>query len=332
MRIGLLLLSSLLVFASCEQWSFLQKDNHSDNQHPVTLEASNISAFKATLNGSLPLDVDAEPTEVWFLSCPSAVSLETLLAEGTSLEAVLHPDGSFDAKTVSLDMDAQYSYVACARLHGEDLFGEVKTFTTQTREAPEGAVELGLSVMWGSCNLGSTVPEDYGHYYAWGETEPKEDYTWETYLLCRGSYNTLTKYCTDGDYGAVDNKTILELEDDAAHARLGGNWRMPTDEEWTELQRQCTWTWTSINGVSGYKVTSRKPGYTDNWIFLPAAGHRHGEDHFDYGSYGLYWSSSLSERDSYDAWYVYFYDSHVTRRSYYYYDRYLGRSIRPVAE
>ena len=329
MRIGLLFLPFFLLLASCEQWS---SSYSLGDQPPVTLDASNVSAFQATLNGSLPAEEGEEAMSVWFLCCPSRVGLGTLLTEGEMIEAVLQPDGSFAAVSTSLDMSAEYSYVACAKIHDEVLSGEVKNFTTVAREAPEGAVELGLSVMWGTCNVGATRAEEYGEYYAWGETRPKADYSWTSYQWSNGSYNSLTKYCTDADYGDVDNKTRLELQDDVAHVELGGNWRMPTDEEWTELLTQCSWSWTSINGVSGYKVTSRKPGYTDNWIFLPAAGHRHGDNHFDFGSYGLYWSSSLSERDSYDAWYVYFYDSHVTRRSYYYYDRYLGRSIRPVTE
>ena len=135
-------------------------------------------------------------------------------------------------------------------------------------------VDLGLSVKWATCNVGASKPEEYGDYFAWGETQPKNTYDWSTYKWCNGSYDTQTKYCTKSSYGTVDNKTQLELSDDAARANWGGSWRMPTDAEMTELREQCTWTWTTQNGVYGYKVTSKKSGYTNKSIFLPAAGYR----------------------------------------------------------
>ena len=92
-------------------------------------------------------------------------------------------------------------------------------------------------------------------------------------------------------------KTVLDPEDDAAHVNWGGSWRMPTKAELYELRTNCTWTWTTINGIKGYKVQSNKSGYTDRWIFLPAAGCRSGTFLRSVGSYGLYWSSSLNTDD-----------------------------------
>ena len=91
-------------------------------------------------------------------------------------------------------------------------------------------VDLGLTsgTLWATCNVGATAPEDYGDYFAWGETEPKEDYSWSTYKWCNGSYKTQTKYCTNSKYGTVDDKTELEPEDDAAFVNWGSTWRMPT--------------------------------------------------------------------------------------------------------
>ncbi len=131
-------------------------------------------------------------------------------------------------------------------------------------------VDLGLpsGLKWATCNVGATAPEAYGDYYAWGETAPKTIYNWSTYKWCNGSYDTQTKYCTSSSYGTVDNKTVLDLADDAARANWGGAWRMPTDEEWTELRENCTWTWTNLNGKNGYEVK----GANGNSIFLPAAG------------------------------------------------------------
>ena len=190
-------------------------------------------------------------------------------------------------------------------------------------------VDLGLSVKWATCNVGATKPEEYGDYFAWGETQPKSTYDWSTYKWCRGSYDTQTKYCTNSSYGTVDNKTTLELSDDAARANWGGSWRMPTDAELTELREQCTWTWTTQNGVYGYKVTSKKSGYTNKSIFLPAAGYRRGSSLGSAGSDGYYWSSSLGTDDPDYAWHVYFYSGYVNRRRS---RRDYGFSVRPVCQ
>ena len=190
-------------------------------------------------------------------------------------------------------------------------------------------VDLGLSVKWATCNVGASKPEEYGDYFAWGETQPKYYYDWSTYKWCRGSYDTQTKYCTSSSYGSVDNKTQLELSDDAARANWGGSWRMPTDAELTELCEQCTWTWTTQNGVYGYKVTSMKSGYTNKSIFLPAAGYRNDSSLYSAGSFGLYWSSSLYSYDPDRAYGLGFYSGIVAWNSY---DRNCGHSVRPVCQ
>ena len=190
-------------------------------------------------------------------------------------------------------------------------------------------VDLGLSVKWATCNVGATKPEEYGDYFAWGEVEPKEVYDWTTYKWCNGSSNTLTKYNNKSSYGTVDNKTTLELSDDAATTSWGGSWRMPTDTELTELREQCTWTWTTENGVNGYKVTSKG---NSNSIFLPAAGFYQGDSLNHIGKYGLYWSSlhgsDIPGTPIY-AWGIDF-DSNLVSRD----DnkRDTGRSIRPVCQ
>jgi len=163
-------------------------------------------------------------------------------------------------------------------------------------------VDLGLSVKWATMNVGATEVagsktnshtgklDCYGEYYAWGETSPKDSYTWDSYTLCNGSDSSMTKYCTDSSKGTVDNKTTLDLEDDAAHVNWGGSWRMPTFNEMNELKTQCTWTQTKMNGVAGYKVSASN----GNSIFLPKAG-SFDDDHFeDCGSLGIYWASTLS--------------------------------------
>lgn len=158
-------------------------------------------------------------------------------------------------------------------------------------------VDLGLSVRWATFNIGAVSPEDYGYYFAWGETESKSNYTWETYKYCEDRYNSLVKYCSKSTYGEndfTDKKTVLVSNDDVARVDWGDNWRMPTRAEQEELLLKCTWTWTSQNGVNGYLVTSNVEGYTDKSIFLPAAGYMY-EDRLNYaGSIGVYWSSTLN--------------------------------------
>ena len=194
------------------------------------------------------------------------------------------------------------------------------TPTTDSR-----AVDLGLSVKWASSNVGATAPEEYGGYYAWGETEEKSDYSWDTYKYCNGTSTSTTKYCTRSSYGTVDNKTTLEPTDDVATVKWGGSWRMPTKAEQDELRNNCTWTWTTLNGVNGYRVT----GPNGNSIFLPAAGHRYGTEVNGQGSSGGCWSSSLNSSYSYNAYGLHFDSSDC---GWYNGSRYFGHSVRPVCE
>lgn len=184
-------------------------------------------------------------------------------------------------------------------------------------------VDLGLSVKWATCNVGASKPEDYGDYYAWGEIATKSDYSWETYKW--GTFGSMTKYCTNSNYGTVDNRTTLTSSDDVATVKWGSKWRMPTKEEMEELDEDCTWTWTTQNGVKGMKVT----GPNGNSIFLPAAGNRSGTDFGGRGSSGDYWSATLYGNNSY-AYDLYFYSgySYWNNGS----NRYFGRTVRPVTE
>lgn len=189
------------------------------------------------------------------------------------------------------------------------------------------AVDLGLSVKWASWNMGASAPEDYGTYFAWGEVEGNWRYSSSTYKWCDGSSNNFTKYNNNSSYGTIDNKTVLDPEDDAAHVNWGGSWRMPTDAEWSELRNNCTWTWTIQNGVNGRLVTSNKEGYTDKSIFLPAAGSLD-SSLFDAGSYGRYWSSSLYTNPR-SAYSVNFNSDSLWSGGR---NRYRGQSVRPVTE
>ena len=188
-------------------------------------------------------------------------------------------------------------------------------------------VDLGLpsGILWATCNVGASKPEDIGYFFSWGEIKPKSEYSWETYELCNGSNDSLIKYCSDSYYGIVDYKTILDKSDDAANANWGGDWRMPTSEEQDELLRECTTTWESKNGIEGYTFT----GPNGNSIFLPAANFRSSDLHL-MGSYGCYWSSSLSNNYSDNAYALYFNSEYLNFSSDYI--RKDGLSVRPVKD
>ncbi len=231
-------------------------------------------------------------------------------------------------------------------------------------------VDLGLSVKWATMNVGATSATDYGKYYAWGETKgygeedlsnarnysytgsyTKTCYNWSTYKWCNGSETSLTKYCTDSSYGTFDNKTNLDLEDDAATQNWGGAWRMPTHAEQEELVNRCYWVWTSsYNGsdVAGYIVYAAKfssdkgqvvyeddtpsdeYSLSDSHVFLPAAGWHVGYSFYTATYIGDYLSSSSHDVNDIIVWDLYFDSGDVdcdicTNRS-------DGRSVRAVCE
>ena len=200
--------------------------------------------------------------------------------------------------------------------------------TVYSYDTPD-AVDLGLNVKWASCNVGASKPEEPGLRFAWGETEPKDNYAWPTYQWCYGTYNTITKYNTRPASGIVDNETVLKSEDDVASAKLGAGFRMPTQEEFRELIENCDWTWAELGGMAGYKVTGKKEGYTDKWIFLPAVGHIEGQGAQKEGILGYYWSSSVNTDSPRYAYYLGFGSG-----DYYWYkaNRCDGLSVRAVVD
>lgn len=207
-----------------------------------------------------------------------------------------------------------------------------------TTPSPVEYVDLGLpsGLKWAKCNLGASKPSDYGDYYAWGETAPKAEYTWATYKWMQAGQSEskyITKYTfADGQTGGIwydssgnfigDNLTTLRPADDAATQQLGSPWRMPTVDEIQELKENCTWLWTTQDGVNGHQVD----GPNGNAIFLPAAGSRDGSVLKYAGSAGSYLSSSL-DTDSYRDRALDFWRTSVkvglTRRD-------IGITVRPV--
>ena len=268
--------------------------------------------------------------------------LFAIFACNVTTNAAVYGDANGDGTVTSADVTVIYNYL----LNGDTTFlvnGDVNGDGSITSVdvtiiynillgiVPDTHeyVDLGLpsGTLWATTNIGASTPEEFGDYFAWGETTTKEFYDWSNYQWCTGKWNTMTKYCTISSHGLngfVDGKTELDPEDDAATANWGSEWCMPTSEQQDELRTQCTWTWTTSNGVNGYEVS--KNGKS---IFLPAAGYYTGSQTSPYstGNLGYYWSRTLYPTKSYQAEYFYFYSTGV---AWYYGNRHGGFSVRAV--
>ena len=296
---------------------------------------------------------------------PKAVTIH--VDEVTTMSATIIPE---DASNKNVFWDTSDMYVAYVDENGNvvGVLPGVATITaisedglfsdtcevTVIRDVPEGAVDLGLiNLMWASCNLGASKPEEYGDYYEWGNAETMYEggpqapsswkkeggYRWSNYKYwVSGSSNMdlkMSKYCSTkgssywGGSGDPDNKLVLEPEDDAAIVKLGNGWRMPTLDDYNYLFANCDTEWTSLNGVAGVKLTSRIAGYTDKWIFFPASGRMDGTNVEYSGSSIYYWTSSLSvDTPSHAYGLVNVFDQYGVFSM----PRYMGFTIRPVHE
>ena len=286
----------------------------------MTSSVTNIDYTTATIGGYVIDDGGANVMErgVVYSTSPSPTISDSKVVSDSGT-------GAFTCNLTYL----QYGTTYYARVYAVNEVGiaysKEISFTTIDVPSKNGYeyLDLGLSVKWATMNVGANKPEDYGSYFAWGETESKDIYDWSTYKWCNGSQSYLTKYNTHSEWGVVDNKTVLESADDAATANWGSSWRMPTEVEWTELREQCTWTWTTQNGVMGYIVTSNKDGFINRFIFLPAAGYRSYSSWINAGN--GYWSSSINILHFAES--VFFTDNYISTRSEI---RYTGYSVRPV--
>ena len=280
---------------------------------------------------------DAEGCEVWtnllLATSPSETSIENCipvqLPSGdvrSALNLQANPDNL--GKEVKL-----YGYVL--KYFGVPGLKNVTNYIFIDTHEQHAYVDLGLpsGTLWATCNIGAENPEDYGDYFAWGETEGynsgKTTFDWSTYKWCEGSENTMTKYCTNSNYGFngfTDDKTELDLEDDAAYVNWGPAWRMPSIEQCEELinSNYTTTEWTTQNGVNGRKITSKTNG---NSIFLPAAGYRGNSSLNTAGSYGNYRSRMLDTSILSDARDLGFGSNNIYM---YNFGRYDGQSVRPV--
>ena len=290
-----------------------------------TEDATDIEEKKFIVHGSIVLGSGLSASHAWFLVSKTATTLDDLKSNANPIYATPGDDGGYQAQLSLLNPNTTYYYVACARVNDKEFYGQVKTVTTLDNTI----VDMGMSVRWRSCNVAASKPEGLGSLVAWGATRILEYYGWPGY--CWGvSENGLLKYNTKSEYGIVDNLTTLELADDVAHVYLGGNWRMPTFDEWKELLDNCTVTTDKIGTQNGLRLTSNRNGKS---IFLPCSGFFKEQTIKDEGTKGMYWSSSLDTTFPSKAFFIHFEYNHtyIYRPSDGAY-RYLGLSVRPVTK
>lgn len=295
------------------------KTKVSSNISAITGDATNITYSSATLSGTIN---GANQS----LTCGIIYGTSSSLSSSNGTKKSTTSMGSYSLNVTGLSSNTTYYYRAYAVVDSEYVYGEVRSFTTASSVTVTSgdAIDLGLSVKWASCNVGAESPEEYGDYFAWGETSPKSDYGESNSVTYSLSFSELE---SRGILGSDGNLTAAY---DAATANWGGTWRMPTLDEMKELVNECTWEFTAMNGVGGCKVT----GSNGNSIFLPAAGYRLGTSLNVAGSNGCYWSatpysSSSAAASSAGAYYLGF-------NSYYSdwlgYVRSYGQTVRPVSK
>lgn len=255
------------------------------NRTVKTISATEITSTAVLLTGQTgPFDSSSGIVVGFIISekpNPAPGNGKEIIAESIS------EDGSFTARVSNLLEETKYYYVAFERSLAYR-YGETLTFSTAPFQIE--AIDLGLSVKWANANIGATGAKDPGEYYAWGEIETKDVFTLDNYKFNdpskRYGQGWYTKYNSSELIGIIDNKDQLDPEDDVAHVKLGGKWRMPTAAEWEELINNCTWgfTW-SYDDQYNTTITSTVKGPNGNMIFLP-----HTVNQYE----GYYWSSTLS--------------------------------------
>ena len=307
-KLSLFLVALTMILLSCKP--------EAEKPTVVTKSVGEVTKTSAKVVGQVTADGGAEITErgvCWNTApAPEVIDYRTKVAEGGL--------GIFTLNLSNLEPQTTYYVRAYATNEVGTAYGEEVSFTTlETNANGREYVDLGLSVKWATCNIGATSPEEYGDYFAWGETSTKSDYSSSNCPTYGLSISQLQSQ------GYIDSEGNLTSQYDAATANWGGDWRMPTEAEQEELLNNCTWTWTTQNGVNGYKVE----GPNGNSIFLPAAGYLDGSSLSYAGSGGGYWSSAPNESNGNGACGLYFYsDDRILLYNY----RYYGHSVRSILE
>lgn len=327
------LLALLMVFAvSCNKPDEPNNGGNNDTDVRVTTYTpQDITATTAKCGGDVIVTQGLSLTELgvcWDIE-------QNPTAENVHLSTTVWNE-PYVCTITNLEPETKY-YVRAYALRGlEYYYGEEKSFIT---EASGGVgifngheyIDLGLpsGTLWATCNVGADKPEDYGYYYAWGETQSKTSYTWSNYQYANGTNPIdpqLTKYCSNSDYGYngyTDDLITLLSEDDAATTNWGSGWCMPTIDQFRELRDNTEHIWIIQNGVYGRLFTATN----GNSLFLPAAGLWSSGGLGSIGDYGSCWSKSLYSDQPYGAWFFYYNSDDYSAA---YSSRYVGRSVRPV--
>ena len=288
-----------------------------------TSEVTEITSSSAVCGGNVTTDNGSTVTSkgICWSTSPNPTVEDNKTEDGNGI-------GSYMSLMTNLEDNTTY-YIRAYVINAAGIsYGNQKKITTLSAVNANGHeyVDLGLpsGLLWATCNVGANSPEEYGNYYAWGETETKSEYTKDNSVTSGLSYSELQSK------GYIDEQGNLTLSHDAARANCGDGWRMPTVDEWSDLQVYCTWTWTTQNGVKGYKIKSE---VNSNYIFLPVAGTRIESSLYD-ESLGFYWSSAPCDHNGHDngAFSVILDEDPATMGGVSNSMRHCGMSIRPVRE
>lgn len=315
MKKSVLFLFAALIFASCE--TLLPPETT-----PIVKTSDDVFVeyTSAKLSGKISSFEDVK--EVGFNFSNSEGNLNQYCSGS------FDPEGNITATLNGLTSGKKYFYQMVAKTKRGQEFTDnrVYSFITFT----QGPVDLGLpsGLKWAACNLDAELPTEAGGYYAWGETKTKNYYDWTTYKYY-GSQKEMTKYTGPNCRWAktIDGKVILDPEDDAAHVKLGGNWRMPTSADYIELATHCASSSVEINGVKGVKFISKKTMDEGNFIFIPAYGYMENGKNYEY-TIPWFWTSSLEDQNEGQAAYSVRPTISSPTRGF----RYIGHQIRPVTE
>lgn len=297
----------------------------------TTNEPQNITQTSATISGEVEVVADditiTEKGVCWGTSKNPTVSDNHMASDGRGVTVTctitgLEPGTTYHVRVYAFDGSEYY-------------YGTDQSFRTESNSGGGGTggngtfnghdyVDLGLpsGTLWAKCNVGANSPEEYGDYFAWGETQPKSRYRWSNYKY--GDDYHLTKYCNNsnyGNFGFTDNLAVLQPSDDAATVNWGTGWCMPTKEQWKELLDNVTNRSSILDGVKGWLFIASN----GNSLFLPSGGNYYYNDNLGVEKHGDYWSSSLASEPDY-AMTLFFEDNCRVVG----YERYRGRSVRPV--
>ena len=208
----------LALLISCSDENNLS-DNILAKESVLTVGVENVTDVGAVLKGKVSIQTASYDLAMGFQYSTSSGILpsNSIIIIATDVDAQYN----FTAVVNNLNPETKYYFRAFVRNNEKEEYGETKEFTTS--KSNYSAIDLGLSVKWGNCNLGAKTPEEAGGYYAWGEIETNSSYSWSNYQWCHGTYDSMSKYNTRNTYGGVDELVQLEQQDDAAHLFLGAN-------------------------------------------------------------------------------------------------------------